>query len=63
MVSIVGGMNTKIGLGHVKNQPALAYVIMCKTEFVPNKRAHFLRIRHIEFAMHSFDHSLINLYD
>jgi hypothetical protein len=48
MVSIVGGMNTKIGLGHVKNQPTLAYVIMRETELVPNKRTHFLRIRHVE---------------
>ena len=48
MVSIVGGMNTKIGLGDVKNQPAFAYVMMRKTELVPNKRAHFLRIRHVE---------------
>ena len=55
MVGFVGRMNSEIRFGEVEDEPAFAYVVVSKTELVPDERAYFLGIRCVEEAMHSFD--------
>src|SRR5258708_12100246 len=49
-------MNTQICLRHIESEPTLAYVIMHKTWFVPNKCTDLLGIRSVEQTMHSLNH-------
>ena len=55
MMGFVGWMNSEIRFGQVEDEPALADVVVSKTELVPNESAYFLDIRCVEEAMHSFD--------
>ena len=55
MIGFVGRMNSEIRFGKVEDEPAFAYVILGKTELVPNERAYFLDVRCVEEAVHSLD--------
>ena len=48
MIGFVGGVNPEIRLAKVEDEPAFTYVVMSKSEFVPNERAYFLGIRCVE---------------
>ena len=44
MIGLVGWMNSEIRFGQVEDEPSLPYVVMSKTELVPNKHTYFFGI-------------------
>ena len=56
MRHFVRGMNTQISLGHVEDEPALAHVVVDKSELISDKRTNLFGIRRVEQAVHSLDH-------
>lgn len=58
MIGFVGWMNPEIRLAKVEDEPAFTYIVMGKSELVPNERAHLFSIRCVEYAMDSLDQLL-----
>lgn len=48
MIGFVGWMNPEIRLAKVEDEPAFTYVVMSKSELVPNERAYLFGIRCVE---------------